>query len=84
MDYMDNAAFRESAPSPLSIYLPSNLYASQNVHLRLRHRPPRLSYTGDLFLKFALEDERFYDLATASHALSVFEDTDRSGAPSGN
>jgi hypothetical protein len=32
--------------------------------------------TGDLFLKFALEDERFYDLATASHALSVFEDTD--------
>ena len=38
--------------------------------------------TGDLFLKFALEDERFYDLATASHALSVFEDTDCSGAPS--
>jgi hypothetical protein len=31
---------------------------------------------GDMFLKFALEDERFYDLATASHALSVFEDTE--------
>ena len=40
--------------------------------------------TGDLFLKFALEDERFYDLATASHALSVFEDTDCSWPPSGN
>jgi hypothetical protein len=31
---------------------------------------------GDIFLKFALEDERFYNLATESHALSVFEDTD--------
>lgn|SRR6185369_2261284 len=33
---------------------------------------------GDIFLKFALEDERFYDLATKSRALSVFEDTDPS------
>jgi hypothetical protein len=32
--------------------------------------------TGDMFLKFALEDERFYNLATKSHALSVFEDTE--------
>jgi hypothetical protein len=31
---------------------------------------------GDMFLKFALEDERFYNLATASRALSVFEDTE--------
>jgi hypothetical protein len=31
---------------------------------------------GDIFLKFALEDERFYQLATESHALSVFEDTE--------
>jgi fumarate reductase subunit C len=31
---------------------------------------------GDMFLKFALEDERFYELAAASHALSVFEDTE--------
>jgi hypothetical protein len=30
----------------------------------------------DMFLKFALEDERFYDLATRSLALSVFEDTE--------
>jgi hypothetical protein len=29
---------------------------------------------GDMFLGFALEDERFYNLATQSHALSVFED----------
>jgi hypothetical protein len=33
---------------------------------------------GDIFLKFALEDERFYNLATESQALSVFEDTDSS------
>jgi hypothetical protein len=33
---------------------------------------------GDIFLKFALEDERFYNLATESHALNVFEDTDLS------
>jgi hypothetical protein len=33
---------------------------------------------GDIFLKFALEDERFYNLATQSHALSVFEDTEYS------
>ena len=31
---------------------------------------------GDMFLKFALEDERFYNLATERHALNVFEDTD--------
>jgi hypothetical protein len=31
---------------------------------------------GDIFLKFALEDEKFYDLATETHALSVFEDTE--------
>jgi len=31
---------------------------------------------GDIFLKFALEDEGFYNLATESHALSVFEDSD--------
>jgi hypothetical protein len=31
---------------------------------------------GDIFLKFALEDERFYKLATESRALSVFEDTE--------
>jgi hypothetical protein len=33
---------------------------------------------GDIFLKFALEDERFYELATASRALSIFEDTEPS------
>ena len=33
---------------------------------------------GDIFLKFALEDEGFYNLATQSHALSVFEDTEYS------
>jgi hypothetical protein len=31
---------------------------------------------GDMFLKFALEDERFYNLATESHALTVFEDAE--------
>ena len=31
---------------------------------------------GDIFLKFALEDERFYKMATDCHALSVFEDTE--------
>jgi hypothetical protein len=30
----------------------------------------------DLFLKFVLEDEGFYNLATQSHALSFFHDTD--------
>jgi hypothetical protein len=30
----------------------------------------------DLFLKFVLEDEEFYNLATQSRALSVFDDTD--------
>jgi hypothetical protein len=29
---------------------------------------------GDIFLKFALEDERFYELATANRTLSIFED----------
>jgi hypothetical protein len=33
---------------------------------------------GNLFLQFALEDERFFDVATRSHALSVFQDTDQS------
>jgi hypothetical protein len=31
---------------------------------------------GDLFLQFALEDERFFDVATRSHALSVLQDND--------
>ena len=39
---------------------------------------------GDIFLKFALEDERFYNLATKSHALNVFEDTDLSLPQPGN
>jgi hypothetical protein len=30
----------------------------------------------DLFLKFVLEDEEFYNLATQSRALDVFDDTD--------
>ena len=33
---------------------------------------------GDLFLKFALEDKGFFEMATKSHALSVFEDEDQS------
>jgi hypothetical protein len=33
---------------------------------------------GDLFLQFAMEDDRFFDVATRSHALSVFEDEDQS------
>jgi hypothetical protein len=33
---------------------------------------------GDIFLKFALEDEGFYQVATQSRALSIFEDTDSS------
>jgi hypothetical protein len=36
---------------------------------------------GDIFLKFALEDEGFYNLATASRALSVFADVDQLPAP---
>ena len=32
---------------------------------------------GDLFLRFALEDKRFFEMATKSHALSVFEDQDQ-------
>lgn len=31
-----------------------------------------------IFLKFALEDEEFYKVATLSHALDVFEDTEYS------
>jgi hypothetical protein len=33
---------------------------------------------GDLFLKFALEDKGFFEMATKSNALSVFEDEDQS------
>ena len=33
---------------------------------------------GDLFLQFALEDDRFFKVATESHALSIFEDDDQS------
>ena len=33
---------------------------------------------GDLFLQFALEDDRFFEVATKSHALSVFKDDDQS------
>jgi hypothetical protein len=32
----------------------------------------------DIFLKFALEDEHFYNLAMQSRALSIFEDTELS------
>jgi hypothetical protein len=39
---------------------------------------------GDIFLKFALEDERFYNLATATRALSIFVDTDASMPSSRN
>ena len=39
---------------------------------------------GDMFLHFALDDERFYNLATQSHALSVFEDTEFSLPQPGN
>ena len=31
---------------------------------------------GDILLDFALEDERFFDLATRCHALSIFEETE--------
>jgi hypothetical protein len=30
--------------------------------------------SGDILLDFALEDERFFELATRCHALSIFED----------
>jgi hypothetical protein len=33
---------------------------------------------GDLFLQFALEDDRFFEVATKNHALSVFADDDMS------
>jgi hypothetical protein len=33
---------------------------------------------GDILLDFALQDERFFELATRSHALSIFEDTELS------
>jgi hypothetical protein len=39
---------------------------------------------GDIFLKFALEDERFSKLATESRALCVFRDTELSTSPLGN
>jgi hypothetical protein len=39
---------------------------------------------GDIFLKFALEDERFYELATESRALTIFEDTEPSLTSPGN
>jgi hypothetical protein len=32
--------------------------------------------SGDILLIFALEDERFFELATRCHALSIFEDTE--------
>ena len=31
---------------------------------------------GDILLDFALEDERFFELAIRCHALSIFEDTE--------
>jgi hypothetical protein len=39
---------------------------------------------GDMFFKFAVEDESFYKLATERHALSVFLDTDRLPFPRGH
>jgi hypothetical protein len=39
---------------------------------------------GDLFLQLALEDERFFEMATQSNALLVFEDDERSLPESGN
>jgi hypothetical protein len=39
---------------------------------------------GDIFLKFALEDERFYKLAIECRALSVFRDTELSTRELGN
>jgi hypothetical protein len=33
---------------------------------------------GDLFLKLALEDKRFFEMATQSNALLIFEDDDQS------
>jgi hypothetical protein len=31
---------------------------------------------GDILLDFALEDQRFFELAKRCHALSIFEDTE--------
>ena len=31
---------------------------------------------GDILLDFALEDERFFELAIRCHALGIFEDTE--------
>jgi hypothetical protein len=39
---------------------------------------------GDIFLKFALEDESFFQLATNCRALSFFEDSELSSLESGN
>ena len=33
---------------------------------------------GDIFLRFALEDRCFFELATGCHALDIFEDTEPS------
>ena len=40
--------------------------------------------TGDIFLKFALEDEWFFAQAIGCHAISVFEDTELSLPQPGN
>ena len=34
--------------------------------------------TGNLFLQFALEDDRFFEVATKNHALSIFAEDDQS------
>jgi hypothetical protein len=36
---------------------------------------------GDLFLQFALEDERFFEMATETQALSVFQDDESLSQP---
>jgi hypothetical protein len=40
--------------------------------------------SGDLFLQLALEDERFFEMATQTNALLVFEDDDQSLPQPGN
>jgi hypothetical protein len=39
---------------------------------------------GDIFLRFALEDRCFFELATGCHALDIFEDTEPSPFQPGN
>jgi hypothetical protein len=39
---------------------------------------------GDILLDFAREDERFFELATRCHALSIFEDREFSPPQSVN